>query len=106
MKDLYVGTSIITLTAIIEAFALYFVRGGNTIAGSLIYGLIVIPLLGWSIKYEGIGLMNFMWNILSTMFGFAIGVYLYGEKVRSVQIMGVLVSLTGVAMILLDPEAK
>jgi drug/metabolite transporter (DMT)-like permease len=50
--------------------------------------------------------MNFMWNILSTMFGFAIGVYLYGEKVRSIQMMGVLVSLTGVAMILLDPEAK
>jgi hypothetical protein len=106
MKGIYIGSAIISLIAIIEAFGLYFIRGGSVLAASLIYGLAVVPLLTWAVKYEGIGLLNFMWNILSTVFGFAIGVYLYGEEVRSVQIMGVIVSLTGMAMILMDPEAK
>ena len=109
MKEIYVASGVIGLTSIIEAFGLYFIRAGgmlNTLKASLFYGIGVVPLLSLATKYEGIGLVNFMWNILSTLFGFAIGIYMYKEKIHNMQMMGVLVSTVGLAMILLDPEAK
>jgi multidrug transporter EmrE-like cation transporter len=106
MKELYLASAVITLTSFVEAFGLYFIRSGEIMNASLIYGLCVVPLLSWAVKYEGIGLVNFMWNIFSTLFGFGIGIYLYKEKMSNMKIMGVLVSLLGVGMILLDPDAK
>ena len=109
MKDIYIATGIISITSVIEAIGLYFIRAGgtaNTSLASVIYALGVVPLLSWASKYEGIGLVNFMWNILSTIFGFSIGIFMFKEKIHNMQIMGVLVSLVGLAMILLDPDAK
>ena len=109
MKEIYAASAIVSATAAVEAFGLYFIRAGgmlNMMKGSLFYGLGVVPLLSWAVKYEGIGLVNFIWNILSTLIGFAIGVYIYKEKVSHMKIIGVLVSLLGLAMILLDPDTK
>ena len=109
MKEALITSGIIGVTAVIEAFGLYFIKAGgitNTIKGSLLYGLGVAPLLSWATKYEGIGIVNFMWNILSTIIGFAIGIYVYREKLRKLQLIGVLLSLTGLALILLDSETK
>ena len=109
MKEIYLASAIVSATAVVEAFGLYFIRSGgmlNMVKGALFYGLGVVPFLSWAVKYEGIGIVNFIWNILSTLIGFAIGVYMYKEKVGSMQIMGIIVTLLGLAMILLDPEPK
>ena len=109
MKDIYLASGIIGLTSVVEAFGLYFIRAGgmlNTFKASLFYGIGVVPLLSMATKYEGIGLTNFMWNVLSTIFGFFIGIYMYKEKVRNLQMIGVGISLLGLALILLDPDAK
>jgi multidrug transporter EmrE-like cation transporter len=109
MKEILVASGIIGITSLVEAFGLYFVRAGgilNIFKGSLIYGLGVAPLLSWATKYEGIGIVNFIWNILSTLVGFSIGIYMFKEKVRSLQWAGILLSLSGLALILIDPEAK
>lgn len=109
MKDIYIATGVITITSLVEAFGLYFIRAGgakNTSLASVIYALGVVPLLSWASKYEGIGLANFMWNVLSTIFGFSIGIFMFKEKIHNMQIMGVAVSLVGLGMILLDPDAK
>ena len=78
----------------------------NVSIASVMYGLGIVPLLGIATKYEGIGLSNFIWNMLSTIFGFSIGIFVFKEKLRNMQIMGVLVSFVGLAMILLDPDVK
>ena len=109
MKEALVISGIIGITSIVEAFGLYFIKAGgllNTIKGSLLYGLGVGPLLSWAVKYEGIGIVNFMWNILSTVIGFAIGIYVYKERLRKLQLLGVVLSLTGLALIVMDPETK
>ena len=109
MKDIYIATGVITITSIVEAVGLYFIRLGgamNIPVASVIYGLGVVPLLAIATKYEGIGLANFMWNVLSTIFGFTIGIFLFKEKIHNMQIIGVFVSLLGLAMILLDPDTK
>jgi multidrug transporter EmrE-like cation transporter len=105
MKDIYVASGFITITAVVEAVALYYIRAGGLVNTS-IASLGAVPLLAFATKYEGIGISNFLWNVLSTLIGFGIGVYFYKEKIHSMQIMGVIVSLVGVAMILMDPVKK
>ncbi len=97
------------LTSIAEAFGLYFLRLGgnlNLLKAMGIYGLIVPPLLSKSLLYEGIGIVNFVWNIFSTLIGFAIGIYMFNEKIHNLQIIGVLLSLAGIGMILMTPDGK
>jgi len=109
MKPIYIAYGLVTITAVVEAVALYFIRAGgfmNVSIASILYAAGAVPLLAFATKYEGIGISNFLWNVLSTLIGFGIGIYFYREKIRNIQIMGVLVSLLGVGMILLDPDAK
>ena len=99
----------ITVATIVEAFALFFVREGGLVSmikASLIFALAVVPILGQALKYEGIGIVNFMWNILSTLAGFGIGMYFFGEKIHSMQQIGILVSLAGLALIQMSPKGK
>jgi multidrug transporter EmrE-like cation transporter len=100
------GIAWITAVSLIEAFALFFVRQGDAIKASLIYGLAVVPLLTKALQYEGIGIVNFIWNILSTLFGFVIGIYFFNEKVHAMQQIGVVVALAGIALIQLAPAPE
>lgn len=106
MKDVLIALGIIGIAAPIETLGLFYIRAGgiyNVMKASLIYAVAVVPLLAWAVKYEGIGIANFMWNILSTLLGFFIGIYLYKEKVRNLQLIGVLISFVGLGLILIDP---
>lgn len=109
MRDIYIASILITIIAIVEAVGLYFIRLGgivNTSIASVLYALGVVPLLSWASKHIGIGLSNYIWNILTTLLGFAIGIYIFKEKLHNMQIMGVLVSLVGLGMIILAPDVK
>jgi drug/metabolite transporter (DMT)-like permease len=70
------------------------------ILACLIYGFIVTYLLYKNLKYEGIGMVNFFWNVFSTVAGFIIGIYLFKEKVTGIQWMGVALSIVGLWLIL------
>jgi len=109
MTSIAYATFFVLIAAIIEAIGLTILRQGSTYAipmASAIFALGVVPLLHMSLRYEGIGLTNFLWNIFSTLLMFAIGVYIFKEKTKKLQFMGVLVSLLGVGMILMSPEDK
>ena len=99
----------ITIVSIVESFALFFVRQGGllaTIKASLIFALGVVPLLTQALKYEGIGIVNFIWNILSTLAGFGIGVFFFGEKIHGMQQIGIALSFIGLALIQMAPKDK
>ena len=91
MKPLYTALGMVSGVSAVEAFALYFLRAGglhNTIIASLIYGGCVVPILAKTLQYEGIGIVNLLWNILSTLFGFVIGIFLFNEKIHYLQLIG------------------
>lgn len=50
-------------------------------------------------------MLNFLWNIFSTITMFVIGIYVFGETVHYLQLIGVLVSLLGIGLILVAPES-
>jgi len=96
------------LIALVESIGLTLLRIGGTrnlVFASLIFGGLVAPLLAYVIPFEGVGLTNFLWNISSTILMFAIGIYYFNEKIKYLQVMGVLVSFVGIAMVLMAPDS-
>jgi multidrug transporter EmrE-like cation transporter len=92
----------------IEAIGLTLLRmeGSRTLlyraaAASAIYALAVVPLLIKALEYDGIGMVNFLWNVFSTIVMFIIGIYVFDEKVANLQLIGVILSLGGLALILM-----
>jgi len=106
---MFEALSWIILVSIVEAFALYFVREGGLISiikASLIFALGVVPLLTQAVKYGGIGMVNFIWNIFTTLIGFGIGVYFFDEKIQGMQQLGIAVCLLGLALIQMAPKTQ
>ena len=98
----------VTLVTFVESSALTLLRMGGTkqlLGARLIYGLGVIPLLSKSLQYEGIGMVNFFWNVLSTIIMFAIGIFFFKEKVANLQLIGIIFSLLGLALVLISDNS-
>jgi len=109
MSSIAHATFFVLIATIVEAIGLTILRQGSAYAipiTSAIFALGVVPLLHMSLQYEGIGLTNFLWNVFSTLVMFAIGIYIFKEKTKRLQFIGVLVSLLGVGIILMSPEDK
>ncbi len=104
MNDIQTACCILLILCIFEAIALTLIRVGDTrkvVVASFIYGLIVVPLLYVSFKYQGLGMINFMWNVFSTLLAFLVGFYMFNEKVDNLQILGAMISLLGLGLIIL-----
>jgi multidrug transporter EmrE-like cation transporter len=107
MKSTLIALGLAGVISIVEATALYNIRLGgleNTIRASLLFGLGVVPMLSKTLKYEGIGMVNFFWNFFSTILGFLIGVYFFNERLHYLQLIGVVLSLAGIGLIILAPK--
>jgi multidrug transporter EmrE-like cation transporter len=99
----------ISAVGLLESIGLYLIRTKvfeNQVAAAALYGLGVVPLLSKAVAFEGIGIVNFLWNIISTLTGFCIGIYLFNEKVHALQVAGVAISLLGIGLIFMAPKAQ
>lgn len=109
MKPVYAATLLGFAAALVEAVGLTAMRSQlsyGIVISSLLYALGVAPILAYSLQYEGIGMVNFLWNVFSTLCMFAIGIYVFKEKVHNLQLIGVGVSLVGLGLILMAPESR
>ena len=94
---------IVFCLSIIEAAGLTILKSHmkySIIIASIIYGAVVIPVLNEALEFEGIGMVNFIWNIFSTLIMFMIGIYMFDEKIENKQLIGVCLSLAGLFLIL------
>lgn len=101
------SSAITFLATLVESAGLTILRTGVPHAvpiTSAIYALGVVPLLAYSLNYEGIGMTNFLWNVFSTLAMFFIGIYYFKERVHYLQGIGVAIALLGVGLILMAPE--
>jgi len=99
---------IMGVATIVESVGLTILRQGSNYAipiTSAIYALGVVPLINMGLQYKGIGMVNFLWNVFSTLIMFAVGIYMFKEKVNRLQIIGVLVSLLGLGLVYMAPDA-
>lgn len=97
------------LLTVIEAIGLTLLRIGGfwkTVCASLIFAVGVVPLLAKTLQYDGIGMINFVWNVFSTVLMFAIGIYIFSEKITRLKSIGILLSLAGLALIMLADDLQ
>jgi len=94
----------IALLSTIEAGGLSLLRIGgkwNILYAAAIYACAVVPLLSKALEWQGIGIVNFVWNVFSTVFMFLIGYYFFQEKLTYLKLVGVICSLFGIGILLL-----
>lgn len=97
----------IALASLVEAPALTLLQAGglvNLVGASLIFAFGVVPLLSITLQYEGIGIVNFLWNILSTILMFCIGIFFFKEKIASLQVVGIILAMLGLGLVVLSKE--
>lgn len=75
------------------------------IAGSVIYGIVIPYLLLSSLNLAGIGTVNLLWNIITTVSMIIIGYYIFNEKVNHLHIISLLLGV-GSVIILYFAENK
>jgi multidrug transporter EmrE-like cation transporter len=46
-----------------------------------------------SLNYEGIAVMNIIWNVLSSVFVTIEGIYIFNEKITHTKMLGIILSL-------------
>lgn len=46
-----------------------------------------------SLNYEGIAIMNIIWNVLSSVFVTLEGIYIFNEKITNTKMLGIILSL-------------
>jgi multidrug transporter EmrE-like cation transporter len=106
MKEVYAALGAISIASVLEATSLFFLQAGglqNTVMASIIYAGGVVPFLSKALKYEGIGIVNLLWNVFSTLFGFGIGIVLFKERVHYLQYIGAALSMLGIGFIIMAP---
>lgn len=112
-KYAYIALSLLALISF-ENVALYSIKKFTVnplnynwlILSCLIYGLTIPPLLYKMLAYEGIGMINFFWNIFSTLSGFMIGILLFSEVVTNLQWIGIILSMLGIGLVTLSDYKK
>lgn len=108
MGPIIIATFLGFVSSIVEAVGLTILRTKIKWAipiASFIYAFFIVPLLAYGLKYEGVGMVNFLWNIFSTIMMFFVGIYVFREKMNNLQFVGVLISLVGIGLILIAPDA-
>ena len=102
-----VGSVLVLLLVVFEAYALFSIQRYSNdkqpkdlIICCLIYGLAVPFFLYYLLAQKGVGTVNFIWNVFSTIVGFFIGVLLFQEHVESLQWLGVFLGVISFGLIL------
>jgi len=71
------------------------------IAGVVSYG-IVCYLLVLSYRYKSMGLINVLWSGMSVLAMLTAGALFFHERITPIDIMGVILTLAGIALILME----
>jgi drug/metabolite transporter (DMT)-like permease len=97
----------------VEAVALYSIEKFAKerqikffITTAICYGILIPYLLYRNLMYKGIGMINFFWNICSTIIGFLIGILIFKEQINNLQWVGITLSILGITIAILDDFLK
>ena len=99
LTALLAGSETIAMTAITkyskESNILYF------IVGAVIYGLLIPYMLSKSVTLTGIGTVNFIWNIVTTIAMIVVGYFYFGDKMTHLHMISLLLGLASLTVLYL-----
>jgi len=97
MSQLLIYTLVLALSETVAMTALTkYSRSANMyylITGIVLYGIITPYMIIASLNYSGIGTVNLLWNITTTVSMIFIGYYFFNEKVNHLHLVSLLLGV-------------
>ena len=69
--------------------------------GVFIYGVIIPFLIIISLKFHGIGTVNFLWNIITTISMIVIGYYAFGDAVSHLHLISLFLGISAIIVLMI-----
>lgn len=108
MNELIIYTLVL---AISETVAMTFITKYSKtynfayiIAACILYGLLVPYIILISLNYNGIGTVNLLWNIITTVSMIFIGYYLFNEKINNLHFISLFLGVSSIVVLYLAEE--
>ena len=105
-----IALSLILLITVIDVIGWYCIKKYHltgkihfflvTLTGYVLIAFLLLQVL----KYEGIGMTNMIWNIMSTIIVLLIGYYIYKEQINNLQLTGILLGMLSILILYLSEK--
>ena len=69
------------------------------VLAAVLYGLLVPYFIYRLLTYQGIGMVNTVFNVISSIVLILIGVFLFDEKLNRLQVLGLITGITGMVIV-------
>ena len=103
MYQLFVYTMGLALSETFAMTALTkYSKSYNTyylMAGIALYGIVIPYMIISSLHFSGIGTVNFLWNIITTVCMIIIGYYLFNEKINHLHLISLLLGVASIIIL-------
>ncbi len=103
----------LAILVFVEFWALYFVQKSQKVNDKkyliftmLLYGLCISLLLYKLLEYKNIAIVNFLWNIFSTLSGFFITLVIFKEHLNNLEWAGAALGILSLALIIYGGNQK
>ena len=97
LTGILAGSETIAMTAITK-----YSKGHNKlfmILGLFIYGLVIPFVVFKTLTFAGIGTVNFMWNIITTVSMIIIGHFYFGDKMSNLHLISLLLGIASITVL-------
>lgn len=74
--------------------------------GIVIYGVIIPYMVVKTLNYDGIGTVNLMWNIITTVAMIVIGYYLFNERITHLHIISLMLGVASIVLLYMAGDDK
>ena len=74
------------------------------ITACILYGLLIPYAILVSLNYNGIGTVNLLWNIITTVSMIFIGYYLFNEKINNLHFVSLFLGVASIVVLYLAEE--
>lgn len=99
---LFLFTVILATTEIIAmTLVTNYTKHGNKIhfiLSCLLYSILPFMIV-YALKFQGIGTVNFMWNIISTISMIVIGYYIFNDSVTNLHYISFMLGFSAIAVL-------
>ena len=99
LTTILAGSETVAMTALTT-----YTKTSNSLymaVGALIYGLVIPFTMAKSVTFAGIGTVNFLWNIITTVSMIVIGYFWFGDKMTHLHIISLLLGLGSLTVLYL-----
>ena len=111
MQDLKYYLFLIVVIVFFESIAQYHIKKSK-INNNLLYVLIAVAsygviclLLHKCYDFMGMGITNFVWSVLSIVSIITIGIVIFNEKITRFDVLGMILSITGLYLIFIKDHS-